>query len=144
MKFCAYQERTHQEARQKLYELGVYGDDAEEIIVQLIEENFLNEERFAKAYSGGKFRIKQWGRQKIHYNLKQKGISTYCIKQGMAEISDEDYLNTLQRIIAKKFESLASTEQNALLLKQKVAQYAIGKGYESELVWQEVQAWQAS
>lgn len=137
MKFCAYQERTHQEAREKLYELGVYGDDAEEVIVQLIEDNFLNEERFAKAFAGGKFRMVHWGKVKIQYALKQKGLSEYCIRKGMEEIGEEEYLQSLQKILQKKLASLA-TETNTLIIKQKIAQYAIGKGYESDLVWREI------
>jgi regulatory protein len=138
MKFCAYQERTHQEAREKLYELGVYDDDAEEVIVRLIEDNFLNEERFAKAFAGGKFRMVHWGKQKILYALKQKGLSDYCIKKGMEEIGEEEYIQSLQKILQKKLTSLAS-ETNPLIIKQKLAQYAISKGYESDLVWREVQ-----
>ena len=140
MKYCAYQERTHQEAREKLYECGVYGDDAEAIIVQLIEDNFLNEERYAKAFAGGKFRMMGWGRQKILYALKQKGISAYCIKKGMAEIEDTDYLQMLQKLLQKKRDDLASKESNMLIIKQKIAQYLISKGYESELVWSELKA----
>ena len=138
MKYCAYQERTHQEAREKLHELGVYGDDAEVVIVQLIEDNFLNEERYAKAFAGGKFRIMRWGRQKILYELKQKGISEYCIKKGMAEIEDEDYIRSLRYLLEKKHTQLASQERNKLTLNQKIATYLISKGYESELVWQEL------
>jgi regulatory protein len=139
MKYCAYQERTHQEAREKLYELGVYGDDAEAVIVQLIEDNFLNEERFAKAFAGGKFRMMQWGRQKILHALKQKGLSDYCIKKGMAEIDEDDYLQTLRKLLEKKLASLQDKENNPLLLKQKMGMYAISKGYEAELVWREAQ-----
>ncbi len=139
MKYCAYQERTHQEAREKLHELGVYGDDAEVLIVQLIEENFLNEERYAKAFAGGKFRVMHWGRQKILYALKQKKISDYCIKKGMAEIEEADYLATLQKLLQKKYTALASQEPNQAVLKQKIALYLTSKGFESELIWRELQ-----
>lgn len=139
MKYCAYQERTHQEAREKLRELGVYGDDAEEIIVRLIEDNFLNEERYAKAFAGGKFRMMNWGKQKILYALKQKGLSDYCIKQGLAEIPNDDYLQTLQKLIEKKHTALALQEPNKLALKQKIAQYLFSKGFEQDLIWRELQ-----
>ena len=89
--YCAYQERCHEEVRTKLLSLKVYGDGLEEIINQLISEDFLNEERFAKAYAGGKFRMKKWGRGKIIQGLKARKISDYCIKQGMSEIPEEDY-----------------------------------------------------
>src|ERR1700740_1004357 len=79
--FCAYQERTQKEVRDKLYAFELNKDTAEAIIVKLIEENFINEERFAKVYAGGKFRIKKWGRRKIEEALKQKEISDYCIRQ---------------------------------------------------------------
>jgi regulatory protein len=135
-RFCAYQERTQQEVREKLRDLGIYGDQAEEIISQLILDNFINEERFAQAFAGGKFRIKKWGRVKIEYALKQKGLSPYCIKKGMAEIEEDDYEKTLLELIAKKFPLIQ--ENNIALRKQKLAQYLIGKGYESDLIWTKI------
>lgn len=134
--FCAYQERTQQEVREKLYELGCYGDDAENIIVELIAENFINEERFAKVYAGSKFRVKKWGRLKIEYELRQRKLSAYCIKKGMEEISDEDYEQTLVDLLHKK--QLTLKDSNKLVLQKKLAQFAIGKGYESALVWEKI------
>ena len=84
--YCAYQERSHSEVQQKLYELGIRKQDQDEIISTLIEEDYLNEERFAKAFAGGKFRMKDWGRKKIFYALKEKKVSEYSIKQAMKEI----------------------------------------------------------
>lgn len=133
--FCAYQERTHAEVRERLQKWEVWGDEAEEIIAYLIEDNFLNEERFAKIFAGSKFRVKQWGRQKIKYELKARKLSEYCIKVGMAEIEDEDYINTLQEILEKKKHDLR-TEKQPLMLKQKLARYALGKGFEADLVWE--------
>ncbi len=133
--FSAYQERTHAEVRERLQKWEVWGDEAEEIIAYLIEDNFLNEERFAKVFAGSKFRVKQWGRQKIKYELKARKLSEYCIKVGMAEIEDNDYIDTLKTILEKKKYELR-TEKQPLIVKQKLAQYAIGKGFESELVWQ--------
>jgi regulatory protein len=132
--YCAYQERTQAEVRERLAEWAIYGDDAEQVIVGLIEENFLSEERFAKAFAGGKFRVKNWGRLKIKYELKARGLSDYCIRVGMAEIEDDDYLKTLNEIIEKKAKEL-KFEKSKQILKQKLARYAIGKGFESELVW---------
>ena len=83
--YCAYQERSHKEVQQKLWDLGVKRMDHDEIISTLIEEDYLNEERFAKAFAGGKFRMKDWGRKKILYALKEKGVSEYNIKKAMKE-----------------------------------------------------------
>ncbi|MCU0327086.1 MAG: RecX family transcriptional regulator [Spirosomaceae bacterium] len=132
--YCTYQERTQAEVRERLADWGIYGDDADLLIAGLIEENFLSEERFAKAFAGGKFRVKHWGRNKIRYELKSRGLSEYCIKIGMAEIDDEEYLEALKELLTKKKHELR-TEKNPQILKQKLARFAIGKGYESGLVW---------
>lgn len=134
--FCAYQERTQQEVRDKLYGEGVNKDVIEETIVRLIEENFLNEERFAKAYAGGKFRMKKWGRLKIKNNLKRKGLSDYCIRKGMQEIEEKDYEKTLEDLLEKK--SAEIKVKNRLLQKNRLSRYLIGKGYEAELVWEKI------
>ncbi len=135
--FCAYQERTQQEVRDKLYELGLFTDEVEDLICTLIEENFINEERFAKTYAGSKFRIKKWGRLKIEKALKDKRISSYCIKQGMAEIEEEEYLQTLSNLLQKKYESL--NESNTYIRKNKTAQYLLSKGYENYLIWEKIE-----
>ena len=132
-RYCAFQERCHQEVRQKLYELSVYGDLLEEIVAELISDNFLNEERFARTYARGKFRTRSWGRIRIQQELKQRKVSDYCIRKGMEEIEEEEYLKTLQKVIAKKQAELAGEEQFAA--RQKTAQYAMRKGFESELIW---------
>lgn len=131
--FCAYQERTQQEVRERLREWDVKGDEAEEVISRLIEDNFINEERFAKAFAGGKFRIKRWGRIKIKQELRMRGLSEYCIKQGMREIEDADYRHTLYALIEKKNEALKGEE--LVVKKQKLIRYALSKGYENDLVW---------
>ena len=95
--YCAYQERSQQEVRSKLYEWGLWKEVVEEVIVKLINDNFLNEERFALAYAGGKFRIKKWGKIKIQQGLKLKGVSEYCIKKAFASIDYDDYLNLIQK-----------------------------------------------
>lgn len=134
--FCAYQERTQQEVRGKLYGEGIDKDLVEEVISQLISENFINEERFAKSYAGGKFRMKKWGRTKIIFNLKAKGLSPYCIKKGIEEIDDKDYYTTLKDLIEKK--SQMEKEKNILKKKHKIGGYLIRKGFESEIVWEEL------
>ena len=132
--FCAYQERSQKEVRNKLYDLGLYGDDVEDVLTDLIMDGFINEERFAKAYVGGKFRVKKWGRKRISLGLKQHNLSAYCLKKGFEEIDQADYLATLESLILKKSESL--TEQDLFKKRTKVASFVIYKGYESELVWE--------
>ncbi len=132
-KYCAYQDRCHQEVRAKLLELEVYGDDLENIIVDLISERFLDEERFARSYVRGKFRIKSWGRIRIRQELKQRNISAYCLKKGFEEINEIDYHETLTKLIKKK--NKEEREKNEFKRKGKLAQYAIRKGYETHLVW---------
>lgn len=130
--YCAYQDRCHEEVRSKLMELSVYGDDLEEIMALLIEENYLNEERFARSFARGKFRLKQWGRIKIKQELKARQISDYCIRKGLEEISEEDYLMSIRFLIHKKLNRENTFNQT----KQKTAQYLIRKGYEAHLVWE--------
>ncbi len=135
-KYCAYQERSQQEVRDKLYELGLHHNEVEQCIAQLVSENYLNEQRFAIAYAGGKFRAKEWGRVKIKLALKQKKVSDYCIRKALEEISSRDYKRTLSKIISEKNKLVH--DKNLLKKKYKVAQYAIGRGFEPELVWEEI------
>lgn len=130
--YCAYQERCHSEVKYKCIELGLRGDEIDAAIADLISENFLNEERFARAFAGGKFRTKQWGRKKILQELKQRQVSAYCIKKGMEEIDDEDYDKTLTGLAAKKYASLKGEQY--LKRKYKTMQYLLQKGYEPELI----------
>lgn len=130
--YCAYQERSHYEVRQKLYELGIRKQDYDEIISTLIEEDYLNEERFAKAFAGGKFRMKDWGRKKIYYALKEKKVSEYSIKQAMKEIDDEEYKKNLKELAQGKYESLK--DEQYLVRKKKTIDYMLQKGYELDLV----------
>lgn len=131
--YCAYQERSHQEVKEKLYSLGLYKNEVEQYLSQLIEENYINEERFAKQFAGGKFRIKQWGRNKIEYTLLQKKISAYCINKALQAIDELEYNKNLQYLFEKKWKSL-STENSIFLRKQKTIQYLVQKGYEYELI----------
>ncbi|MBU6169193.1 MAG: RecX family transcriptional regulator [Bacteroidetes bacterium] len=131
-KYCAFQERCHSEVRTKLLSLGIYGELLEEIIGQLIEDDFLNELRFAKTYARGKFRMKAWGRIKIIHSLKQKGITDYCIKEAMKEINPEDYKESLHVILTQqleKFPDLSPFER-----KSKAFRYALSRGYESGII----------
>lgn len=131
--FCAYQERTQQQVRDKLFSLGLKPDDVEDIISYLITENYINEERFAKAFAGGRFRIKRWGRNKIKIALKQHGLSGYCIAKGMEEIDDVAYLKALQALAEKK-RNLIKGKDNFKKI-HRIAAFLIGKGFEADLVW---------
>src|SRR4029079_8694380 len=101
-KYCSYQERSQQEVRDKLYEWGLHRNEVEQAIAELVSENYLNEQRFAIAYAGGKFRMKEWGRIKIKLALKQKKVSDYCIRKALDEISSRDYKKTLNKLLSKK------------------------------------------
>jgi regulatory protein len=131
--FCAYQERCHSEVKEKLYNYGLGKNDVEEIISKLIEDNYLNEERFAVHFAGGKFRIKQWGRIKIRYELKQKQVSDYCIKKALAAINDSDYQQTLGKLAEQKIKSLKG-EKNIFTKRKKLQDHLRLKGYEGDLV----------
>lgn len=133
-RYCAYQERCHQELKKKLWDWGFDAEDSGRVISQLIEEGFLNEERYAKAIAGGKFRVKGWGKRKITESLKQKGISSaYLLKTAMKEITEEDYENKLLQLLQKKRDSLKA--ETPPVRRQKLVRYGLGKGYEQELIW---------
>ncbi len=131
--YCAYAERCHSDVVSKLYDLGVWKKEHDEIVATLIEENYLNEERFARAFAGGYFRTKQWGKNKIVQALKQKGVSPYCIKTGLKEIDEEDYEQTLQKLFTQKWESLRGTSNRFSKMK-KTTDYLLQKGFESHLI----------
>lgn len=135
-KYCAYQDRCHSEVRSKIMELGVFGEDLENIIVLLIGDNFLNEERFARSYARGKFRIKKWGRVRIRQELRRRKISPYCIKKAMLELEEFDYDQKLVDLLEKKDRTLR--ESDMWKRRGKLAQHAIRKGFETGLVWETV------
>lgn len=130
--YCAYQERSQQEVRDKLYEWGLYPNQVENIITRLIENNFLNEARFAVAYATGKFRQKGWGKIKIKQGLKLKKVSEPLIKKALNSIDGDDYLQMLNRIIQKK--SATITEKLLYKRRYKLQQYAMSRGFEGDLV----------
>jgi len=136
--YCGYQERSHQEVKEKLYSFGLYKQQVEELLSQLIEENYLNEERYAISFAGGKFRMKQWGRVKIKYELKQKRVSEYCIKKAMKEIDEEDYAKVLQKLAEKKWTSVKGEGVNHFVKLSKTTDYLLQKGYEPELIKQAI------
>jgi len=133
-KYCAYQERSHSEVRTKLLGMHVYGDDLEDIMATLIDEGFLNEERYARSYASGKFRLNKWGRVKIRLHLKQKGVSEYCIDKGLEEIREEEYIRCIDDLIARKVNAPIDYAG-----KQKVYSHLMQKGYEIELIKERVE-----
>jgi regulatory protein len=133
-KFCAYQERAHAEVEQKLFSYGLFSEQVQELLAWSITENYVNEERFAIAFAGGKFRLKKWGKIKIGQQLQLKKVSQYSIDKALSLIEDEDYLATTQQLISQKWQS--TTADNIYELRNKVARYVINKGYEPEKVWE--------
>ena len=129
--YCAYQERSHKEVRTKLLNLDVYGDELEELMQLLIQENFLNEERYAIAYAGGKFRIKKWGKLKITQGLKIQNVSDYCIAKALKEVEEIEYQKTIQRLFENKLSELQG-EKNTFKKKMKLKNYFLQKGYSYE------------
>jgi regulatory protein len=137
MSYCAYQERSRKEVREKLHSFGIEDDDeVERILEKLTKDNFLNEERFAKAFAGGKFRMKKWGRIKIRAELKMHGLSAEVIRKGMEEIDPHDYEQTLLDLTVKK--NAQERESEPMLRKQKLIRYLLSKGYEQDLAWDAV------
>lgn len=133
--FCAYQERCHKEVVEKLCEMRMIPQAIDYILGHLIQQNYLNEERFARSFARGKFRIKKWGRIKIERELKWRNISRYLIQKAMEEIED-DYLDVFQEVAQEKYESI--TEKNPLKAKKKFADYLLYRGWESHLVYEKV------
>lgn len=131
--YCAYQERCHAEVRDKLYSYGLYKKEVEPIISLLITENYLNEERFAIIYAGGKFRMNQWGKVKIKQALRVKQVSDYCIKKALKEIDETDYQKTFRKLTEQKLKTIRS-EKNIFVKKRKLQDYLLQKGYESGLI----------
>ncbi|RYY68746.1 MAG: RecX family transcriptional regulator [Chitinophagaceae bacterium] len=131
--YCAYQERSHTETKEKLYGFGLYKQEVEELLSRLIEENYLNEERYAIAFAGGKFRMKQWGRVKIKYELQQKRVSPYCIKKAIAAIPEDDYEMSFKKLAEAKLKTL-HTEKNIFIKKTKLRNYLLQKGFEANLI----------
>jgi regulatory protein len=130
--YCAYQERCHKEVESKLYDMHMIKEAKELIILHLLKENYLNEERFAKSFVRGKFLIKHYGRVRITNELKQRNITSTLIKEALKEINEDDYLETLKNLIAKKLESVK--EKNSFKKKQKIIDYLLRKGFEYDLI----------
>lgn len=129
--YCAYQERCHNEVKQKLYGYGLYTREVDQLMAMLIEENYLNEERFARMFAGGKFRMKAWGRIKITQELKRRKISPYLIRVAMKEIDPDVYQQRLSQLAEKKWASLKGKKIEKTA---KTTQFLMQKGFELPLI----------
>ena len=134
--YCAYQERCHKEVSQKLYEMRMIPEAQDKIIVHLLQHNYLNEERFAKAFVRGKFRIKKWGKQRLKLELKRKGIHKNLIISALKEIDNNDYYDAFNALAEKKV--LTITESNIYKRRKKLADYLLYRGWESTMVYEKV------
>ena len=134
--FCAYQERCHAEVVSKLYSLKMTTDEIDSIVVQLIENNFLNETRFACSFARGKHRIKQWGKIRIKNELKARQISSTNISLALKEISSEEYESTFENLAERCWNGIQ--EKNILKKRKKFCDYLLRRGYESNFVYDKV------
>ena len=137
-RYCVYQDRCHKEIEQKIREMGMIPQASEVIQLHLMEHDFVNEERFARSFARGKFKIKKWGKRRIINELKQRDVSKYNIEAGLSEINQEDYEKTLEEIGRKKFEFVR--ESNVYKKRKKVADFLLRKGFESHKVYELVMA----
>ncbi len=139
-RYCSYQDRCHQEVRSKILSLKIYGDWLEEIMSELIQEDYLNEERFARNYARGKFRIKGWGKVRIVNELRKRKISDYCIRKAVQEVDEEgQYLKMLLTHLSK-YRELRKDKIAPLRLKQLMYAHGIRKGFEPGTVNQAIQS----
>ena len=134
--YCAYQERCHREVVTKLRTMGMIPLAIDDIVVHLIQNDFLNEERFAKSFARGKFRIKKWGRVRIERELKTRGLSDYNIEVGLEEIDEEEYIDTFEIVAEKKQATIR--EKNPYKAKAKLANFLLYRGFEPDLVYEKV------
>jgi regulatory protein len=135
--YCVYQDRCHQEIEKKMNTYQMIPEAKEKILLHLMRHDFLNEERFSRSFARGKFRIKNWGKQRIIRELKIKNISSYNIKTALKEIDDELYIKTIEKIAASKNNTIK--EPNLFKKKKKIYDYLYRKGYESSLIQETIQ-----
>lgn len=136
--WCAYQERSQHEVRNKLFDWGLRPNEVEEVLTELIVTNFLNEERFAMAYVSGKVNIKKWGKIKVKQGLKLKKVPDKLLQKALNSIDGDKYLENLKILAIKK--SLVLTEKNPLKRKYKLVSYLQGKGFENDLIFDVLKA----
>lgn len=132
-KYCAYQERSQKQVRQRLQKMGLIEEAVELLLTECIQDNFLNEERFAMAFVRGKFNIKGWGRKRLERELKAHQVSDYCIRKALQQIDEEQYVDTLEELARKKWDSVR--EPNRFKRGKKVVDFLLRRGFESDAVW---------
>ena len=134
--YCSYQDRCHNEVEKKLKTFDVISQVKEQIISNLISENYLNETRFCKSFVRGKFKIKNWGKRKIILELKSRKVSNYNLKEGLKEINEIDYLDKLENLFNKK---LASLDHLSLInKKKKILSFLLYRGWETNLIYEKL------
>ena len=140
-RYCAYRDRCELEVELKLKSFGLNSEEITNLMKELIELDFLNEHRFVVAYVSGKFRIKNWGRHKIEQKLREKSISNELISLGLDTIDEEEYLNTLNKLIRSRWKDSFAEDYAA---KARVARFAYSKGFETDLIWKVIDTWSVS
>lgn len=135
-RYCAYQERCHKEVIEKLRGMRMIPEAIDQIVAHLIQENFLNEERFAQSFARGKFNIKKWGKNRIVRELQLRDISAFNIKSALKEINPETYLESLDELAQKRLDAIK--ERNPQKRKKKLADYLLYRGWETHLVYDKV------
>ncbi len=136
--YCAYQERCHKEVQQKLRAMRMIPEAMDQIILHLLQHDFLNESRFAQAFARGKFKHKQWGKKRITRELIFRNISTYNINLALKEISETEYFNTFNMLAEKRFNQLSEQPVDKHKKRKKIADYLLYRGWESSLVYEKV------
>ena len=130
--YCSVQERCHQEVYSKLINWGLNSEQSDEILTNLISQNYINEERYAQIFARSKFNQNKWGRVKIKYSLKQKDISERCISKGLQEIDNNDYNTLVTELAKKKLQSLSAESKPTK--RKKIISYLNSKGFEYEVI----------
>lgn len=135
--YCVYQDRCHAEVEQKMREFMLIPEAKDEILLYLIQENYLNEERFTRSYIRGKFSIKHWGRNKIRINLKQKQVSEKLINSCFDEIDEEDYFKAIKKIFEDYYSKQGGLQEYQK--RSKTIKYLIGRGFEYDIIMQAIE-----
>lgn len=138
--YCAYQDRCHKEVSSKLREMRMIPDAIDHIIIHLIQHNFLNEERFAKSFARGKFRVKKWGKRRIIQELKLRDISKYNINTALKEITEEDYFQVFHELAEKRWKQLEG--EKSQVRKKKFVDYLLYRGWETNMVYEKLNSLQ--
>lgn len=134
--YCSYQDRCHAEVVQKLKDMRMIPTAIQQIVTQLIADEYLNETRFSKSFARGKFRMKKWGKIRIVNELKARKISEYNIRMALTEIDEEEYLQTLETLVQKRKSQI--TETHPMKIKKKIADYLFYRGWESHLIFDKI------